>query len=328
MSKLIRRIGLYRQWRFARFRWYMFTRLPKVAPVVKYVRSFYKHYVIVLIDRLDRQHAFLLAAAIAFTFIICVIPLSLLIFWAAGFFLSSSLVESQIYNAVDTLVPYYRYADFVKVLISRRLDEIVEYQAVAGYLGLIGLLFASSIFFGTIRTALNTVFFARADVNVFVAKLRDFAFVFALIILLLVFAVALPIIDFLREASSEIPLLGVFDLPLFHQAATTGFTFAVIFVVSLFLYMAAPVRKIRWISACVGAAWTAALWAAAKEAFGYYIYNLAVYGKIYGAYAALIVVAFWIYYSGVIFIVGAVVGQIFNERREMKYIEKFESGVF
>jgi membrane protein len=66
----------------------------------------------------------------------------------------------------------------------------------------------------------------------------------------------------------------------------------------------------------VSAFWAALLWEAAKQLFGYYLYHFSSFGKIYGTYALVVVVAFWIYFSSVVFIVGAEIGKLFQERLE------------
>ena len=59
----------------------------------------------------------------------------------------------------------------------------------------------------------------------------------------------------------------------------------------------------------VGAFWAALLWETAKQLFGFYLYNFAAFGKIYGAYALVVVVAFWIFYASIVFIIGAEIGK-------------------
>ncbi|MCH7827530.1 MAG: hypothetical protein IIC75_06115, partial [Bacteroidetes bacterium] len=48
--------------------------------------------------------------------------------------------------------------------------------------------------------------------------------------------------------------------------------------------------------------------------FGYYIYHFGFIGRIYGTYAFLVVVAFWIYYSSVVFIIGAEIAKLHSDR--------------
>jgi membrane protein len=66
----------------------------------------------------------------------------------------------------------------------------------------------------------------------------------------------------------------------------------------------------------VAAVWTTVLWELVRNLFGYYISHIANINKIYGTYALIIVVAFWIYYSSVLFILGAEIGQLYRERLE------------
>jgi len=95
-------------------------------------------------------------------------------------------------------------------------------------------------------------------------------------------------------------------------------SFAVIYLVFTVLYIAVPLEKLKKKAIAISALWAAILWEAAKEVFGYYIYHLSSFGKIYGTYAIVVVVAFWIYYSSVVFIVGAEIGKLFQERITME----------
>jgi membrane protein len=87
-------------------------------------------------------------------------------------------------------------------------------------------------------------------------------------------------------------------------------------VVFSVLYITVPVKKIKKRAIWVSAFWAALLWEAAKQLFGFYLYNFSSFGKIYGTYALVVVVAFWIYFSSVVFIVGAEIGKLFQERLE------------
>lgn len=58
------------------------------------------------------------------------------------------------------------------------------------------------------------------------------------------------------------------------------------------MYSVVPTVKIKKRAVLVGAMWAALLWETAKQAFGYYLFNLASWGKIYGTYTLVVVVAF------------------------------------
>ena len=83
-----------------------------------------------------------------------------------------------------------------------------------------------------------------------------------------------------------------------------------------------PTKKIRKRSVLLGAAWASVFWVGAKIIFGMYLSNFTTFSRIYGAYALGIVVAFWIYYTAAVFILGAEIGKLFDERLSMKIAEK------
>jgi membrane protein len=68
--------------------------------------------------------------------------------------------------------------------------------------------------------------------------------------------------------------------------------------------------------------WAAIFWVGAKILFGMYLSNFTTFSKIYGAYALGIVVAFWIYYTAAVFILGAEIGKLFDERISLKIERK------
>ena len=72
----------------------------------------------------------------------------------------------------------------------------------------------------------------------------------------------------------------------------------------------------------VGALWSSLLWVGMKVLFGYYLANFQTWGKIYGTYALLIVIAFWIYYTAAVFIIGAEIAKLFDERLKESIAQK------
>jgi membrane protein len=62
--------------------------------------------------------------------------------------------------------------------------------------------------------------------------------------------------------------------------------------------------------------WASFLWLVAKELFGYYISHAALLNRIYGTYIFVVIVALWIYYSSLILIIGAEIGQLYKDRRK------------
>lgn len=295
-----------------------------LIPAWHWFVRFVKHYFGGLYDRTDRNHLFLLSGGLAFSLFVCIVPMILIIFWLLGKFLNSVEVEQQIITLIDTIIPYDTYAQFVKNIIFDRVKEVVEYRNIAGWVGIIGLFFAASGFASSLRTILNKVNGTDIDINIFLGKLRDFLVIIIIVLIFLALILTLPILDFLISFAETTPYLQVFNQPIFHRVFTSSFSFFIMFLIFAFIYKFMPTAKIRKRSVAVGAIWAAIFWVGAKILFGMYLLNFTTFSRIYGAYALGIVVAFWIYYTAAVFILGAEIGKLFDERVTLK-IERKDS---
>ena len=90
---------------------------------------------------------------------------------------------------------------------------------------------------------------------------------------------------------------------------------ALIFAVFLGLYWLLPYQKIQIKVLAKGAFWAALLWKLTEWGFGYYLSHFGSISYLYGAYVLLVVVALWIYFSAIIFIIGAQIAQLCRERQ-------------
>ena len=199
-----------------------------LIPAWHWFKGFLKHYFGGLYDRTDRHHLFLLSGGLAFSLFVCIIPMTLIIFWLLGKFLNSAEVELQIVTLIDTIIPYDTYAQFVKEIIFDRVKEVVEYRNIAGWVGIIGLFFAASGFASSLRTILNKVNDTDIDINIFLGKLRDFLVIIIIVLVFLALILTLPILDFLISFAQTTPYLQVFNQPIFHRVFTASFSFFII----------------------------------------------------------------------------------------------------
>ena len=293
-----------------------------LVPAWHWLIRFLRHYFGGIYDRTDRHHLFLLSGGLAFSLFVCIIPMVLIIFWLLGKFLNSVEVELQINNLIDTVIPYATYAQFVKEIIFQRVQEVVEYRNIAGWIGIVGLFFAASGFASSLRTVLNKINGTDIDINIFLGKLRDFLVIIVIVLVFLALILTLPILDFLISFAQSTPYLQVFNQPIFHKVFTSSFSFFVMFLIFLVLYKFMPTEKIRKRSVALGALWASLFWVGAKILFGMYLSHFTTFSRIYGAYALGIVVAFWIYYTSAVFMLGAEIGKLFDERLNEKKMLK------
>lgn len=292
------------------------------VPDKKEVKAFFKHYFAGIYNRADEDHIFLFGSGLAFSLFLCIIPFILIIFSILGAVLEINSVEEQINNFIYTAIPYNEYAAYAKKIVFSRIAEFIEYKTIAGIIGGFGLLFAASGLFSSMRTVLNRIFITKDDKNVVVGKLRDFGMVLLVIVFILMMIIILPAIDILKGVVHKFALFNYLQLSSFEHILVTIISFSMIFLFFFSLYSFIPYAKLGRKVPALSALWAAILWEVAKRLFGYYLSNMATLDKIYGTYALIVVVAFWIYYSSVLFIVGAEIGQLYRERLMAKTLAK------
>jgi len=284
-------------------------------PTFKKIKEFTIHYFGGLIKRTDEHHAFLLAGGLAFSLFVCIIPFVLIIFSLLGNILNSHNMQYQINAFIDTIMPYENYAELAKKIIFSRIDEVIKYKNIAGLVGGFGLLFAASGLFSSMRTILNRVFGAKGDESYLWGKLKDFALVLMVILIFLLTTILTPLIDIVKDVAEQFKILHFLQIGIFEHFLFSVLSLLVIFIVFSILYFTVPVIKIRKSVVFVSALWAAVLWEAAKQGFGFYLNHFKTWGEIYGTYTFLVVIAFWIYYSSIVFIIGAEIGKLYSERK-------------
>ena len=90
-----------------------------------------------------------------------------------------------------------------------------------------------------------------------------------------------------------------------------------VFTATILMYVFVPERRTPLRVAVLSAVATAVLWSAAQYLFGVYIQHAVNLRRIYGAYLMAIAVVFWVYYSSLVFILGAEFGQLSRRRKAL-----------
>ena len=283
----------------------------KFINIVK-VKDFVRYYIGGLYKRVDEHHIFLFGGGLAFSLFLCIIPFILIIFSILGNILEAESVENQINTFINTIIPYKEYANYAEKIISHRIAEFIKYKTIAGLVGGFGLFFAASGLFSSMRTILNRIFRTVEDKNVVVGKLRDFGMVLFVIVSILLSTIIIPAIDIIKNVVDKWAIINFFQLSSFQHTFITIISLVIIFITFYIFYSFIPYAKLGRKIPALSALWATIFWEIARRIFGYYLYNFATLDRIYGTYALVIVVAFWIYYSSVLFIFGAEIGQLYR----------------
>ncbi len=281
-------------------------------------RDFLRHYLGGLYYRIDEHHVFLLAGGLAFSMFVSIIPLVLIVFSVLGSILERPSIAEEINTFIERMIPYQDYAQPVKDLVFSRVEEFRQYKNVAGVIGIVGLLFASSTLFSSMRTILDKIFRIRDDVSILVGKLRDFGLILLVLVYFMISTTVLSLWEVTKELADKAELLQSLRFGSLEDFAMGTVSFVIIFMAFLIIYFAVPYTRPPKRAVFVSALSATILWELAKQLFGFYITHFVMLKRIYGAYALMIVVVFWVYYTSVVFVIGAEIGQLFRERLALK----------
>jgi len=226
---------------------------------------------------------------------------------------SSSLTLQKVNELLSTIFPPQPYAQEIKRSLMGIIHDIIRYRSTFGLYGIGILIWASASMFSSVRYVLNTIFHLKPKKLVLFNIIENIILV---IVLGAIFVVAnffswilLPINSLLEE----IPEIGHFNISLFFKSITYVASLIPAFFTFFILYRYIPEKGISSKTAAIAALTTTLLWWIASKAFSFYLTAFHPYSKLYGTYAFILVFLIWIYYSAVVFIVGAIVGQLYRE---------------
>ena len=277
-------------------------------------REFLAHYIGGLSRRTDEHHIFLMASGLAFSLIVCVIPLVLIVFAALGMILEEPTIRDRIEMFIDAAIPYSDYAKVIEKIVFARVEEFIGNKRIAGVIGSFGLVLAATSLFSSMRTTLNKVYNVASTGSILIGKLRDLGLILIVLVYFLLSIAILPAIRLLVEFTYKSELLGNIANSLPEGIVLHLASFVIVFISFVTVYTAVPHQRPHFRMILVSAIWAAVLWQVAQQLFGYYVSHFVTLKRIYGTYALFLAVGFWIYYSSIVFIIGAEIGQLYKER--------------
>jgi membrane protein len=161
---------------------------------------------------------------------------------------------------------------------------------------------------------LNTIFGGVTSKPMVIGKLRDLGMIILVLLFFLVSTTILPMLEVISSAAERLGLMQYINVRLLTGAPFSIVSFGVSFLIFFILYYLIPYESLGKKTAAVSAFWAVVLWEMAKQGFGYYTGQFATAGKIFGAYVMLVMVVLWIYFSAIVFIIGAEIGQLYREK--------------
>jgi len=256
-----------------------------------------------------RQHdLMMMAAAIAFYWLLALIPLLLLGTSAIGYLLGSSdRAVDEVMSAARRVIPRATGGD-----VEDFLRHLIQSRHITGILGVGFLLWVAMGVFEMIATSLTALTGGKETRSYLHRKLVALVMMCTVGFLFMATLVA----GWLLAAWPNIEdLLGLqVALPAFltNPRFPHYFTSALMGVLLTIVYRIAPVEGIRWPAAVVGATVGALLWHQAKVAFNWYVTHYARYSILYGILGGSIGLVLWIFYTAIILLFGGLLADVLD----------------
>ncbi|MCB0713834.1 MAG: YihY/virulence factor BrkB family protein [Ignavibacteriae bacterium] len=275
--------------------------------------------------RSDGDHIFLLAAGIAFNIAIALVPTVLILLFVLGYLLNPDTVAVQLNTYLDRFLISAGQQQQIIELIRTQVSSIVENRGIAGALGFFGLLWTSSALASSIRVGVNNIMRCREERFFLIYKLYDMMTIFLIGLLVFISILLGPMLQVVASLNEKI----VESIPIINLDWFVSETLNLVIAIILFfvIFRFTPYQKQRYTIIMTGTLISALLWMVARLVFTLYLAEFKTFSRVYGAYAFLAASAFWIYYTALVFVIGAEVAyhvkqSTWNARRTFHRIAK------
>src|SRR5450631_710020 len=240
-------------------------------------------------------------AAIAFYTVTSIAPVLLIVVEIAGLVFGREAAQNAISGQLTGLMGQ-QTADVLQAAIASAAGK--SSSILATMVGIATLVLTASGVFGEMQSALNAIWKTEPHETtvsrLIQARAVSLGLVAALGFLLIVsLAVSAGLTAFGNYLDSIMPI-GNIILPVLNFVVS----FALLAILFAAIYKVLPDRPLEWRDVIFGAVVTAILFTIGKSLIGLYLGSSAI-ASSYGAAGGLIVLLLWVYYSVMIFLLGA-----------------------
>ncbi len=241
-----------------------------------------------------------LSASLAFYSVLSLAPVLIFALAVAGMLFDTSAARLELAGYVTEYAGPQATEAVLAIIETTSQSGEAEFATLAGF---VVLIFGATASFAELQSGLNTMWRLQslAPVRGFLRRrLVALIIVFLITALLMVSVVVATIMSvvasFLRTGS----YVGETTWFLLHQSASLA-AFTLLFAT---MFRLLPSKKIPWRRAWTGAAFTSLLFLVGKHLIRVYLEQASL-GSSYGAAGSLVALLLWIYYSAIIFYLGA-----------------------
>jgi membrane protein len=273
---------------------------PKTIPLA-YVVSHPGRFVADVLRAFMDNQGLLLAGAVAYYTLLSIVPVFALVLIILSHFIEQDILLRVVSSALDLVTPVR------SEVLMLQLEAFLAHWKVIGTVGVLLLLFFSSLAFAVLENAMSMIFFHRR-----VNRRRHYlvtALLPYLYILLLAagFLVVSLMAGWLNQHSSDTLRLAGLHIDMSGTTATVLYLLGVVGEVLLLtsVYLVMPGGHLAWSHALIGGIAATLLWELTRHVLIWYFTTLSFVSVIYGSLATAIIILLSFEFAAVILLLGA-----------------------
>lgn len=262
-----------------------------------------------LIRRYDRHRLHLISGTLAFFFLLALFPLLIFLNAILGTF---DLQLLDLVASLEDLIPQAALD-----ILSGYVSSISSTSTGLISFSLLATVYSASIAVTSLIHSIHTAYNQRSHRHFILTKLWSLFFTF-LIGIALTSSLILPMLgrSFLTFISEYIPISDT--IIVLWTNVRWLLTAAIITATLALLYKVIPFTPYKKQSVWPGAVFALIGWMVISLLFSIYVNNYANYSIVYGPLGAVIALMMWLFFTGMIIILGAELNNILDERRNKK----------
>ena len=254
------------------------------------------------------------ASAVTFNLFICAIPFTLILISIIGYVLSIDAAYTELVRYGTELLPDITYEQTNSVtleserIVQTLLAPLIQGRNVLGITGIIIMLFFTQSLFHSLKLVLFNVFDIQKRFHPLKSILVNFLGLGLLGTVFLFFSLLVSFVSLFELRTIAVPLTEiVIELPWVYEVLDMSlpllFTYMLAFVIFRFMSK----REISISDALQGAALFTVLFESAKLLLSLYLsYAMSRYEFVYQGYTVIIVLALWVFYLSILFVLSAI----------------------
>ncbi len=249
------------------------------------------------------NQGFLLAGAVAYYTLLSIVPMFALIMVVL-----SQVIEPQ--RLLEILQGYLSLvAPGKAAALVTQIEAFITNWKLVGVVGLVVMLFFSSLAFTVLENAMSVIFYHRVKIrrrHFLMSAILPYIYMLLLGLGLLVVSVVSSSLDAMETNGANLELFGFHWVLSGHGANfmyIVGIIGEVLLLTSLYLVM--PVGRLAWHHALVGGITAAVLWEITRHFLIWYFSTLSFVNVVYGTLATAVVILLSLEAASLIVLLGA-----------------------